>query len=190
MASCAAWSVPDRGARGRQGAHSLAGCPLFMTSASVVDLGRELTNPGSMDTYGAPRPCGAEDALQSRECAAADVRAAHFLSSGDREMRVSLHRLAGVAVAALLLASAGTAQAQGKGHGKGHDKHEHAQVRDDDHDRDHDATTGATSIAATTTTATTRARQGRSRPASRRSRAACRPVSTRSSTTRDRALPS
>ena len=53
-------------------------------------------------------------------------------------MRVSLNRMAGLAVAALFLASAGTAQAQGKGHGKGHDKDEHAQVRNDDHDRDHD----------------------------------------------------
>ena len=53
-------------------------------------------------------------------------------------MRLPLNRLAGLAVAALFLASAGTAQAQGKGHGKGHDKQEHAQVRDDDHDRDHD----------------------------------------------------
>lgn len=55
-------------------------------------------------------------------------------------MRVSLHRLTGIAAAALFLASAGTAQAQGKGHGKGHDKDEHAQVRDDhdrgDHERD------------------------------------------------------
>jgi hypothetical protein len=51
-------------------------------------------------------------------------------------MRVPLDRLAGLALAALLLASAGTAQAQGKGHGKGHDKNQHAQVRDD-HDRDH-----------------------------------------------------
>jgi hypothetical protein len=53
-------------------------------------------------------------------------------------MRFPLNRLAGLAVAALFLASAGTAQAQGKGHGKGHDKQEHAQVRDDDHERDHD----------------------------------------------------
>ena len=52
-------------------------------------------------------------------------------------MRFPLNRLAGLAVAALFLASAGTAQAQGKGHGKGHDKQEHAQVRVDDHDRDH-----------------------------------------------------
>jgi len=47
-------------------------------------------------------------------------------------MRVPLSRMAGFAVAALFLASAGTAQAQGKGHGKGHDKNAHAQVRDDD----------------------------------------------------------
>ena len=53
-------------------------------------------------------------------------------------MRVPLNRLAGFAVAALFLASAGTAQAQGKGHGKGHDKDEHAQARSDDHDRDHE----------------------------------------------------
>jgi len=52
-------------------------------------------------------------------------------------MRVPLNRLAGLAVAALFLASAGTAQAQGKGHGKGHDKNEHAQVRNDDRDQDH-----------------------------------------------------
>ena len=35
-------------------------------------------------------------------------------------MPIPLHRLAGVAAAALCLASAGTAQAQGKGHGKEH----------------------------------------------------------------------
>jgi len=46
--------------------------------------------------------------------------------------------MAGVAVATLFLASAGTAQAQGKGHGKGHEKHEHAQVRSHDYDRDHE----------------------------------------------------
>ena len=53
-------------------------------------------------------------------------------------MRIPLNRLAGLAFAALFLASAGTAQAQGKGHGKGHDKNEHAQIRDDDHDHDQD----------------------------------------------------
>ena len=56
-------------------------------------------------------------------------------------MRLHISRMAGFAVAALVLASAGTAQAQGKGHGKGHEKNDHAQVRDDDryhgdHDRD------------------------------------------------------
>jgi hypothetical protein len=55
-------------------------------------------------------------------------------------MRVPLNRLAGFAVAALFLASAGTAQAQGKGHGKGHEKYDHVRVRSDnrDHDRDRD----------------------------------------------------
>ena len=50
-------------------------------------------------------------------------------------MRVPLHRLAGVAAAALLLASAGTVQAQGKGHGKEHKEHKksQAEVRDDRH---------------------------------------------------------
>ena len=52
-------------------------------------------------------------------------------------MRPHISRMAGFAVAALFLASAGTAQAQGKGHGKGHEKNEHAQVRDDDRDQDH-----------------------------------------------------
>jgi hypothetical protein len=50
------------------------------------------------------------------------------------DMRVPLHRLAGVAAAALFLASAGTAQAQGKGHGK--DKSAHAQTQGDDRHRD------------------------------------------------------
>jgi hypothetical protein len=57
-------------------------------------------------------------------------------------MRVSLNRMAGFAVAALFVASAGTAQAQGKGHGKGHEKghekNDHAQVRNDDRDREHE----------------------------------------------------
>jgi hypothetical protein len=48
-------------------------------------------------------------------------------------MRVPLHRLAGVAAAALLVASASTAQAQGKGHGK---EHKNADVRGDDRHRD------------------------------------------------------
>jgi hypothetical protein len=52
-------------------------------------------------------------------------------------MRLHISRMAGFAVAALFLASAGTAQAQGKGHGKGHQKHDHAQLRND-HDRDHE----------------------------------------------------
>jgi hypothetical protein len=52
-------------------------------------------------------------------------------------MRLHISRMAGFAVAALFLASAGTAQAQGKGQGKGHQKHDHAQVRND-HDRDHE----------------------------------------------------
>lgn len=51
-------------------------------------------------------------------------------------MRVPLHRLAGVAAAALFLANAGTAQAQGKGHGKDKDKNAHAQVQGDDRHRD------------------------------------------------------
>ena len=50
-------------------------------------------------------------------------------------MRVPLHRLAGAAVAALLVASAGTAQAQGKGHGKGHGAGQ-AEARGDDRHRD------------------------------------------------------
>ena len=44
-------------------------------------------------------------------------------------MPIPLHRLAGVAAAALCLASAGTAQAQGKGHGK---EHKTAEARGDD----------------------------------------------------------
>ena len=49
-------------------------------------------------------------------------------------MRVPLHLLAGVAAAALLVASAGTAQAQGKGHGK---EQKSAQAaRGDDRHRD------------------------------------------------------
>ena len=50
-------------------------------------------------------------------------------------MRVPLHRMAGVAAAALFFASAGTAQAQGKGHGKEH-KSAQAAARDDDRHRD------------------------------------------------------
>jgi hypothetical protein len=50
-------------------------------------------------------------------------------------MRVPLHRLAGVAVATLLVASAGTVQAQGKGHGKEH-KSAQADARGDDRHRD------------------------------------------------------
>lgn len=50
-------------------------------------------------------------------------------------MRVPLHRLAGVAAAALLVASASTAQAQGKGHGKEH-KRSAAESRGDDRHRD------------------------------------------------------
>jgi len=46
-------------------------------------------------------------------------------------MRVPLHRLAAVAAAALLVASAGTAQAQGKGHGK-EQKHAQPAARGDD----------------------------------------------------------
>jgi hypothetical protein len=46
-------------------------------------------------------------------------------------MRVPLHRLAGVAAATLVLATAGTAQAQGKGHGKEH-KQAQGDVRGDD----------------------------------------------------------
>lgn len=49
-------------------------------------------------------------------------------------MRVPLHRLAGLAAAALLAASAGTAQAQGKGHGK-EQKHAQADARGDDRHR-------------------------------------------------------
>lgn len=55
-------------------------------------------------------------------------------------MRLHIGRMAGFAVAALFLASAGPAQAQGKGHGKGHDKNEHAQLRNDrDRDHEHDS---------------------------------------------------
>ena len=50
-------------------------------------------------------------------------------------MRVPLQRLAGVAAAALLVASAGTAQAQGKGHGK-EQKSAQAAARGDDRHRD------------------------------------------------------
>jgi hypothetical protein len=50
-------------------------------------------------------------------------------------MRVPLHRLAGVAAAALLAVSAGTAQAQGKGHGKEH-KTAETDARGDDRHRD------------------------------------------------------
>jgi len=50
-------------------------------------------------------------------------------------MRVPLHRVAGIAAAALLVASAGTAQAQGKGHGKEH-KSAQAAARSDDRHRD------------------------------------------------------
>lgn len=49
-------------------------------------------------------------------------------------MRVPLHRLAGIAAAALLVVSAGTAQAQGKGHGKEH-KSAQASARGDDRHR-------------------------------------------------------
>jgi len=54
-------------------------------------------------------------------------------------MRVQFHRLAGVAAAALLVASASPALAQGKGHGKGHgtasvdDRHRDDRDRDDRH---------------------------------------------------------
>jgi len=50
-------------------------------------------------------------------------------------MRVPLQRLAGVAAAALLVASASTAQAQGKGHGK-EQKSAQAAARGDDRRRD------------------------------------------------------
>jgi Ni/Co efflux regulator RcnB len=59
------------------------------------------------------------------------------------DMRVPLHRLTGVAAAALLVASASAAQAQGKGHGKEHkrtavesradDRHSDDRHRDDHH---------------------------------------------------------
>ena len=54
-------------------------------------------------------------------------------------MRVQFHRLAGVAAAALLVASASPALAQGKGHGKEHgtasadDRHRDVRDRDDRH---------------------------------------------------------
>ena len=51
------------------------------------------------------------------------------------DMRVHLHRLAGVAAATLMLATAGPAQAQGKGHGK---EHKAAQARVDERRRDGD----------------------------------------------------
>jgi hypothetical protein len=54
-----------------------------------------------------------------------------FLQEND--MRVPLHRLTGAAIAALLVAAAGTAQAQGKGHGK---EHKSAEVRGDERHRD------------------------------------------------------
>ena len=51
-------------------------------------------------------------------------------------MRVPLHRLAGVAAAALFLASAGTAQAQGKGKDKDKNKNVQTHVQGDDRHRD------------------------------------------------------
>lgn len=52
-------------------------------------------------------------------------------------MRLPLHRLTGIAAAALVLASAGTADAQGKGRGKDKEhKSERVQARDDDRRRD------------------------------------------------------
>ena len=48
-------------------------------------------------------------------------------------MRVPLHRMAGLAAAALFFASAGTAQAQGKGHGKEHKSAQAAARGDDRH---------------------------------------------------------
>jgi hypothetical protein len=61
----------------------------------------------------------------------------HVADSFLREihMRVPLHRLAGIAAAALLVASADTARAQGKGHGKEH-KSTRAEARVDDRHRD------------------------------------------------------
>jgi hypothetical protein len=50
-------------------------------------------------------------------------------------MRLHISRLAGFAMAAVFLASAGTAQAQGKGHGK---EHKNADVRGDDRHNDDD----------------------------------------------------
>jgi len=50
-------------------------------------------------------------------------------------MRLPLHRLAGAAAAAFLVASAGTAEAQGKGHGKDKE-HRNAEARGDDRRRD------------------------------------------------------
>jgi len=49
------------------------------------------------------------------------------------DMRVPFHSLAGIAAAALLVASAGTAQAQGKGHGKEHKSAQAAARGDDRH---------------------------------------------------------
>ena len=52
-------------------------------------------------------------------------------------MRLQFSRLAGIAAATLVLASAGTAQAQGKGHGKDKEhKSAQAQTRGDDRRRD------------------------------------------------------
>jgi hypothetical protein len=51
-------------------------------------------------------------------------------------MRVHFHRLAGVAAAALLVASASPAQAQGKGHGKEHKSASADDRHRDDRDRD------------------------------------------------------
>ena len=52
-------------------------------------------------------------------------------------MRLPLHRLTGIAAAALVLASAGTADAQGKGRGKDKEhKSERVQARGDDRRRD------------------------------------------------------
>jgi Ni/Co efflux regulator RcnB len=53
------------------------------------------------------------------------------------DMRVPLHHLAGIAAAALLVASAGTAQAQGKGQGKGQKTAQSAARGDDRHRDDH-----------------------------------------------------
>src|SRR5215207_3888272 len=52
-------------------------------------------------------------------------------------MRLPLHRLTGIAAAALVLASAGTAEAQGKGRGKDKEhKSDRVQTRGDDRRRD------------------------------------------------------